>query len=263
MEISPAMPIRVHFGLESLFGFLLTLTRVGSTLMLLPLPAFKEAVQMAKVVLVVAITFALMPVWPAVHFEVLSGAQFFLAILGETAIGLLLGLSIAMLHGSFQLAAQTISMQAGFSFASTFDPSSQADTTVFQLLAQLLTGLLFFILGIHGYLLRLIAHSFDVFPPGATINGGASIGVITTLATKMFITGFTLGLPVVALLVLVEIALAILSRLHAQLPLMTMTLSAKTILSFIFFAAVIVRWPAIYERTAIKMFQTLAQVGLK
>lgn len=257
------MPIRVHFGFEALFGFLLTLTRVSFTLMLLPLPAFKESLQTAKIVLVVGITFALMSAWPAVQFNELSAAQFFVAIVGETLVGLLLGLSIAMLHGCFQLAAQTISMQAGFSFASTFDPTSQADTTVFQLLAQLLTGLLFFILGIHGYLLRVIAHSFDVFPPGASMNGTAAVGVITTMATKMFITGFTLGLPVVALLVLVEIALAILSRLHAQLPLMTITLSAKTMLSFVFFAAIIIRWPAIYERAALKMFETLAQIGLR
>ncbi len=63
------MPIRVHFGSEALFGFLLTLTRTGSALLLLPMPAFKDAVLAARIVLTVAITFALMPVWPAIHFE--------------------------------------------------------------------------------------------------------------------------------------------------------------------------------------------------
>lgn len=257
------MPIRVHFGPEALYGFLLTLTRVGAALLLLPIPAFKDAVQMGRVVLVLGITFALMPVWPAVHFDSLSAAQFLLAVLGEIACGLLLGLAIAFLNGTFQLAAQTISMQAGFSFASTFDPSSQADTTVFQVIAQLLAGVLFFCLGIHRQLLRLLAHSFDVFSPDKTALSAASVHSIAVLGAMMFATGFRFGLPVVALLLLAELAIALLNRLHAQLYLVTLTFPVKTALSFAFLAALLLRWPALYEQTARRVFDTLAQIGLR
>ena len=94
------MPIRVHFAPEALYGFLLTLTRTGSALLLLPLPALKDAALSARIVLTVGITFALMPVWPAVHFDSLSGGQFFLAVISETAFGLLLGLAISFLNGT-------------------------------------------------------------------------------------------------------------------------------------------------------------------
>src|ERR1700761_6095678 len=108
------MPIRVHFGSEALYVFLLALTRTGSALLLLPLPAFKDASRSARIVLTVGITFALMPVWPAVHSDSLSAPQFFFAVLSETAFGLLLGLAISSLNAPFQFAAQIISMQAGF-----------------------------------------------------------------------------------------------------------------------------------------------------
>lgn len=256
------MPIRVHFGFDAVLGFLLTLVRVGSTLMLLPLPAFKEAVHMARIVIVIAITFALMPSWPSVHLASLSVSQFALAVMSEMAAGLILGLGIGFLHQSFQLAAQIISMQAGFSFASTFDPTSQADTTVFQMLAQLTTGLLFFILGIHQQLIRLLARSFAVFSRGDTVLNSASTRILITMGSDMFALGFRLGLPVVTLLLLVEIALALLSRLHAQLPLINLTLSAKTILSFAFFAAILIRWPTLYEHAAHQIFDSLSHLGL-
>lgn len=253
------MPIRVHFGSEALYGFLLTLARTGSALLLLPLPAFKDAALTPRIVLTVAVTFALMPVWPMVHFDPFSGAQFFFAVISESAFGLLLGLAMSFLNGAFQLAAQSISMQAGFSFASTFDPTSQADTTVFQMLSQLVSGLLFFSFGIHRQLLRLLAHSFDVFSPDANALSRASLTTIVSLGAIMFTTGLRLALPVVALLLLAELALAVLGRLHAQLHLITLTFPIKTALSFAFLAAILIRWPTLYEQTARRIFHALAQ----
>jgi flagellar biosynthetic protein FliR len=257
------MPIRVHFGSEALYGFLLTLTRTGSALFLLPLPAFKDLAVPARIVLIAGVTFALLPVWPVVHLDPLSGSQFFLAVLTESAFGLLLGLAMSFLNGTFQLAAQTISMQAGFSFASTIDPTSQADITVFQMLSQLVSGLLFFSLGIHRELFRLLAYSFDVFSPDKNVLNQASLSTVVSLGATMFATGLRLGFPVVALLLLAEVALAVLGRLHSQLHLIMLTFPIKTALSFAFLAAIMVRWPALYEQTARRVFQALAQLGLR
>jgi flagellar biosynthetic protein FliR len=231
--------------------------------MLVPLPAFRDAMQMVRIVLVVGITLALLPVWPAVRLDPVSGTQFFMAVVAESACGLLLGLAVAFLNGTFQLAAQTISMQAGFSFASTFDPASQADTTVFQMLSQLLSALLFFSLGIHLQLLRLLARSFDVFSLDRTVITTASVKAVIEMGGMMFATGLRFGLPVVALLLLAEVAVALLNRLHAQLHLMILTFPAKTALSFAFLAAILVRWPSLYEQTARRVFEVLAQVGFR
>ena len=217
--------------------------------------------KLGRAVVVLAITFALMPSWPAVHLQSLTPSAVASAVLTEMAVGLLIGLGITFLHQSFQVAAQIISLQAGFSFASVFDPSSQADTTVFQLLTQLATGLLFFILGVHQQLLRVLAQSFDVFSQGDRVLSGGSVKVILALGTKMFALGLRLGIPVVTLLLLVEVALALLSRLHAQLPLGNLILSAKTVLSFAFFAAILIRWPTLYEHGARQMFETLSYLG--
>ena len=54
------------------------------------------------------------------------------------------GLAVAFLTEGFQVAAQVLGVQAGYGFASTIDPTSQADSGVLQVMMTLITGLLFF-----------------------------------------------------------------------------------------------------------------------
>ena len=44
--------------------------------------------------------------------------------------GLTVGLAVAFLTEGFQMAAQSIGLQAGYAYASTIDPTSQADASV-------------------------------------------------------------------------------------------------------------------------------------
>ena len=62
-------------------------------------------------------------------------------------MGLAVGLAVAFLTEGFQMGAQIISLQAGYSFATTIDPNSGADSTVLITISQLAAGLLFFATG--------------------------------------------------------------------------------------------------------------------
>ena len=73
---------------------------------------------------------------------------------GRGGFGLTIGVAVAFLLEGIQLAAQIVGLQAGYSFASTIDPTTQADTTTLQIMAQLLAGLLFFALGLDRQVLR-------------------------------------------------------------------------------------------------------------
>ncbi|HEY7304274.1 MAG TPA: flagellar biosynthetic protein FliR [Bryobacteraceae bacterium] len=254
------MPIRIHFGPEAIVGFLLTLTRVGSALFFLPLPGFKDAAAVVKVALVVGISFCLFPFWASVKIGSLAGGQFAMAVLSESAAGLLIGLAIALLHETFQFAAQAVSMQSGFSFASIYDPSSKADTGVFLMMTQLAAGFLFFAFGVHHQLLRILARSFEIFSFSGPHLEDASIKAVLVMGATMFTAGLKLGLPLVVLLLLVEFSLALLSRLHAQLNLLMLSFPAKTALSLVFLAAMMARWPSLYEQMAQRIFELLSRL---
>ena len=51
--------------------------------------------------------------------------------------------------------------QAGYAYASTIDPNTEADSGVLLVFAQLMAGMLFFALGLDREVLRLFAQSLD------------------------------------------------------------------------------------------------------
>ena len=64
------------------------------------------------------------------------------------------------------MGAQIISLQAGYSFATTIDPPSGADSSVLLSIAQLTSGLLFFATGLDRQVLMIFAQSLSLHPPG-------------------------------------------------------------------------------------------------
>lgn len=255
------MPISLHIDVGAIARFVLTLVRVGSALFLLPLPGFKDGIGPMRMVLAVMISICLLPLWPAVSFDAWSGSQFFVAAVAESAAGLLLALAVAFLHESFQLAAEAISVQSGFSFASIYDPTSKADSGIFLVTTQLATGLLFFIFDIHHQLIRLLARSFTVFNTGSSAAlAHASINVVLHLAGAMFETGLKLGLPLIILSLLMDLSLALLGRLHGQMQLIFMAFPVKTALALAVLAAMVARWPALYKHTAAQFLAALNQL---
>ena len=56
----------------------------------------------------------------------------------EAAIGIAIGVSVAIVLEAFALAAQVLGLQAGYAYASTIDPNTQADSGILLVLAQLL-----------------------------------------------------------------------------------------------------------------------------
>ena len=253
------MPVSISLDTAVLWGFLLTLTRVGSALIFLPMPGFQSLAQPARIFLIVSSTFCLFPDWQTVA-RADAGMGMVPAVLLETAIGLVFGLTIALLFEAFQLGMQMISFQAGFSFASTFDPSSDADSNVLQVMIQLATGLLFFSLGIHGQILRMLSRSFGTLSLATAPAQASAVALILDLGTKMFMTALKLALPVVALLFLVDQALSALTRIQTSMQMMSLAFPAKIALALIFLTVILTRWVGVFEQLVVNMFGSLLKL---
>jgi flagellar biosynthetic protein FliR len=243
------MHIESHFALELLYGFLLTLARVGSAFAFLPIPGYQAAPVAPRIVLAVGVTICLSAYWPKADLSGANLTVFIGAVLTETMHGLVMGVAIAFLAETFQLAAQFISLQTGFSFASTFDPTSQADTGIFQVLSQLAVGFLFFAFGIHRELIRMIAMSMTISPWPSNVPGTSAWSIIP-LGANLFAMSLRLALPAIALLLLTDICLVVISRIQAQVQLLHLSFPAKIILSLFFVSLMMTRWPRIYETNA-------------
>jgi flagellar biosynthetic protein FliR len=162
-------------------------------------------------------------------------------------VGLAIGICIAVVLEAFTLAAQILGLQAGYAYASTIDPNTQADSGILLVFAELFAGLLFFASGLDREVLRLFARSLERIPPGAYVLGTASAQTVIHLASNLFSVGLRLALPVVALLVMVDIALALLSRVNAQLQLLTLAFPAKMQIALLVLAWVAFLFPRLFR----------------
>ncbi|MBC8167299.1 MAG: flagellar biosynthetic protein FliR, partial [Bryobacteraceae bacterium] len=147
------MPADFQFSTSLLFGFALTLIRISGIFVFLPIPGAQAGPSVAKVAFSLACTFAVAPLWPQVT-GIPTMSTLVLWAVGEAAFGLFAGVAVGWISEIFTLGVQTLSVQAGYSFASTFDPNTQADSGILQIFAQLLAGLLFFATGMDQHVIR-------------------------------------------------------------------------------------------------------------
>ena len=243
------MPANLSLSLPTLFGFLLVLARISGALVFVPLPGMKGVADPARAAFALGFTVALMPLWPAVR-PVFGAAELAGWALAEAAVGMSIGVAVAVVLEAFTLGAQVLGLQAGYAFASTIDPNTEADSGVLLVFAQLVSGMLFFALGLDREVLRLFAESLVKAPPGAYRFGPAAGLALIRLGSVMFSVGVRLALPVVALLVMVDVALALLGRINSQLQLLSLAFPAKMLTGLMVLSWLAVLFPRLMTQSA-------------
>lgn len=226
------MPVELTFSVGTLYAFLLVLARVSGALVFVPLPGFRSAVEPARAALAISFTLALAGRWPIVNAAIDPGVVL-IWVAAEAVVGIAIGVSLAIALECFGMAAQILGTQAGYAYASTIDPTSEADSGVLLVMAQLFAGMLFFALGLDRELLRLFARSLEKLPPGTFVPSPSSTEAVIRLGGMLFTFGVRLALPVVALLLLVDVALALLGRLNQQLQLLSLAFPLKMLLALL------------------------------
>lgn len=244
------MPANLTLSAGTLFAFLLVLARISSALVFVPIPGFSNTPGPARAGFSLAFTLALVNRWPAVEPGVVTAGSLVAWAATEATVGIVMGVSIAIVLEAFTFAAQMLGMPAGYGYASTVDPNTQADSGILVVLAQLLAGMLFFALGLDREVLRLFALSLDHVPPGSYALGMRSAEPIIRLAGNLFSVGARLALPVVALLIMVDVSLALMGRLNAQLQLLSLSFPAKMLTALLVLSWTVALYPRILQSFA-------------
>ncbi len=244
------MPVELLLPLPVVVGGLVVLARVAAAVSLVPLPGREAFPAAARIVLALAVTGVLFPFWPTPRLREFSPASLLALLLPEIAFGLTIGLGVSLLNEAFVLASQIFGLQAGYGYAATIDPATQADSSVLQILAHLTAGLLFFAAGLDREVIRTFALSFQTWPPGGYAVTPPLAEVLVRAGAVMFSTAVRLALPVVGLLLLIDVSLALLGRINAQLQLLMLAFPAKMLVSVALLAAVAATLPALYAHAA-------------
>jgi flagellar biosynthetic protein FliR len=235
------------FSYSTLFGFLFTLARTAGVFAFLPLAVFRAMPEAAKIVLSLAFTLLLRSDWKAPAGLETSIARIVWGLANEMALGLAIGLALAIVLETFQFAAQEVSLAAGLGYASTIDPSSGADSTVLLTTASLLAGLFFFVSGADRVFVHALAGSLRLAPPESFAPRRSWAIAMGGFAASIFSVGLRLAGPVIGLVLLADFSLAVLGRVQSQLHLMSLTMPVKLAATMLLAALTVGLQPHIFE----------------
>jgi flagellar biosynthetic protein FliR len=198
--------------------YMVVLARVGGLVTFAPFWSHKAAAMKIRVILAGVLALALTPVVmtkiPTPPSEI---GPFTLVLLGEIMIGMVLGFTGRLVFSAFEMAAHIVSSQMGFSLAGTIDPSTQAQTAAFGMIAQMLALMVLLSIDGHHWFLMAAVKSFSTTPPGAFSFSPQLLDLVLRLSANALTVGVTLAAPAIIVLLSVELALEFLGRTAPQL----------------------------------------------
>lgn len=229
-----------------LVAALLVLVRMSALVAFAPLFSSAAIAPRIKAGFVIAMTVLLAPVVAAI-----PGARAvpdFAAVLGELGIGLVFGLSLAMMNEALQFAGNMLGLQFSFSLVNLLDPNSSIETPVLsQMLGWL--GLLVIIgAGLDRTLIAAVVRSFCMVPVGTAAVHARTGVALARMTAGIFLTGLQLAAPVIAAALAVEVTVSLVSRLAPSLPAMVVSIPLKTLVSYVVLIASLAVWPGWIEQ---------------
>jgi flagellar biosynthetic protein FliR len=223
----------------------LALVRVSGMVAFAPFFSSTALPVRAKAIFAGAVAFLLAPLVAALPNAQVSIS--FAAIVGELAVGLVYGLSLALVNEMLLFAGQIVGLQFSFSLVNLMDPASAIQTPLMGDLFQLMGTLVVITAGLDRILLASMVRSFRVVPLGSYALGPPAALDIVRAAGGVFLAALELAAPVLAATLLVEVAVALMGKLSPQLPVMSLTVPVKTLAGFAILTGSLALWPRFIE----------------
>jgi len=198
-------------------AFIFPLSRILGFIATAPLWSTAGVPKRIRLTIGIAIAVALapgLPPMPAVQPASLEGLWI---MAQQMLIGIGMGFAAKIVFTAFLFAGEFIGNQMGLGFATFYNPLSASQTPVVSEFINLVALLLF--LSMNGHLLYLatLAQSFSAIPISGTPVGAGSWLNLAELGSKIFSVGLLLALPIMAALMIINVALAVLTRAAPQL----------------------------------------------
>ena len=171
----------------------------------------------AKIGLGVMFTLILAPLVPSLPLVDPLSFKGLLILTQQIIVGLGMGFVMRIVFAAVEMAGEIISMTMGLSFATFFDPQSQGQSTAISQFLALLITMVFLSINGHLLMLSVLVDSFITLPITAAPLGGNMFHELADWGGKIFNAGVQLSLPVIAALLITNIALGILTRASPQL----------------------------------------------
>jgi flagellar biosynthetic protein FliR len=203
---------------NTVIAFLLILFRISGMLVSAPLFNMRSVPMQPKIGLAFTMALILFPLYSANLKVPTDLIQFAVMGIQEVILGLMIGFVANLFFIGLQMAGEFISFQMGLSVANILDPVTQAQVPVIGQFFFYFAALLFLSLNIHHALILGVGESFKAVPLGTFFtDGGMMAERFIKLTSEMFVTAMVIGVPIMGILLVLEIALSFVAKVMPQM----------------------------------------------
>jgi flagellar biosynthetic protein FliR len=198
-------------------AFVWPFLRVLGLMLSEPVLANRSVPVSARVGLAIMVTLLVAPTLPPMpRVDPASAAGVFIAV-QQLLIGLAMGFVMRIALTAAETAGQLAGLQMGLGFAVFFDPQSTAQTAVVGQFLGLFAILLFLSMNGHALVISGLGESFRVLPVTAEPVNPVGLRVLAGWGSVIFTVGLLIALPVIAALLIANVAVGIMTRAAPQL----------------------------------------------
>ncbi len=190
---------------------MLEAVRISGVVIVAPL-GWSQAPTRVKVVLVILLTLVAHGDFGQVPISEAPVEALAFSVAGELVLGVAIGLVPRFLIAAVEIAGENIAPMMGIGVAQLFDPTSHASQNVLTSLLRNLAILLGILVGIHRVVLGALVGSFRTVPAGTVASVGNLTEIMLALSGEALVTGVKLAIPILAILLMTQVALAFVSR---------------------------------------------------
>ncbi len=211
--------------LSSSVGYALVGARLSGFVLTSPFPGAHVSMSQ-RVGLVVVLSWLASGFAPMVAVPPGLSVGLFFHVGVEVGVGLAIGVSFRMLFFAGEVLGQVVSQAVGLSSPSVLNPTIENEDAIMARLVTLVSMLLVLAVGAHRIALAYLLESFRALPVGSQIGSTSDLALrLVDLTVASFAEGVRIGLPIVAVALVVQLALAMIARAAPALQIFSVGLS--------------------------------------
>ncbi|KVQ17353.1 flagellar biosynthetic protein FliR [Burkholderia ubonensis] len=199
-----------------LTAFLWPFVRMLALIAVAPVTGHASVPGRVKIGVAAFMALVVAPTLEAMPAVTVFSAQGIWIVVTQFLIGVAMGFTMQIVFAAAQAAGDAIGLSMGLGFATFFDPHASGATPVMGRFLNAVAILAFLAFDGHLQVLAALAASFQALPVSAELLHAPGWRTLAAFGATVFQMGLLLALPVVAALLIANLALGILNRAAPQ-----------------------------------------------
>lgn len=245
-----------------LAAFVLVLLRVSVVLVMAPIFGGSTVITQIKAALALVLTFAIAPmVEYSADMMPMTWFGFLFLGVGELMLGFAMGFMVRLILEAANVAGEYMSVQMGLSMLNTMDPQSGGSVPLLSLLIHLIVSLVFLYANGHMLVIKAMADSFKVAPPGLLHLWRPDMFTEVVRAMMgMYVLALKMAAPVIGILFCIKAGFGIAAKAVPQMNILFVGIPVYIIVGFLVMGFGMPWWPQMLGRALLEVDGVLGRI---